>query len=88
VIVRVWKQGERVIVKHEGRTVEGRVLVASENGVALVVDFEAILGEHAGLMPILWKKDADGAEGFVSVFCGHRVELEEAPAVDPSAVAP
>lgn len=51
---RVWKRGERVAISYLGRTVTGRVEIASQSGESLMLAFEALLGGFAGHMPVLW----------------------------------
>lgn len=56
----------------DGRTVEGTVTLASSNGRSLVLAFEALLGGHAGMMPVL----GETAEGpFHALLTGQAVEL-------------
>jgi hypothetical protein len=52
---RIWKTGERCRITCAGRTVDGLVLLASGNGLSLMVGFEAILAGHAGMMPLSWE---------------------------------
>jgi hypothetical protein len=47
------KTGDPIWIEHDGRTVEGTILLASENERSLVVGFEAMLGGHLGMMPVL-----------------------------------
>ena len=44
--------GEAIEISCEGRTVNGVVIFASPNGLALMLGFEAILGGHVGMMPV------------------------------------
>lgn len=48
-----WKTGDQVIIECNGRTVSGKVLLASQNSVSLMLEFEAILASHVGMMPVL-----------------------------------
>lgn len=71
-----FQKGDRVSITAKGiggktRTVEGKVILASENGVSLCLQFEAILNGHAGTMPIL-KTD----HGYVTLF-GDPVDLQK-----------
>ncbi len=52
--MRVFKTGERVTFTLEGRSVQAVVVLASENGRALAVEFEAIMSGWVGAAPILW----------------------------------
>ena len=70
---RLWKTGEELRVKCEGRTVNAHVILASRNGGSLAIGFEAILAGHAGMMPLLWNQRE---RRFESLF-GHVVELIE-----------
>ena len=63
---RIWKTGDKVRVKHEGREVDGEVMLSSGNGRALVLSFEAILGGHVGTMPVLWLESLGAEGGFAS----------------------
>lgn len=47
------KKGDLVWIGCDDRSVEGWVLLASENGASLMLGFEAILGGHVGMMPVL-----------------------------------
>jgi len=49
--------GDRVEIQYRGRTVEGVVKMASENGRSLFLEFEALLGGYAGSMPVLGEDD-------------------------------
>lgn len=48
-----WKTGDQVIIECDGRTLPGTVKLASSNSVSLMLEFEAILAEHVGMMPVL-----------------------------------
>jgi hypothetical protein len=47
------KTGDLVLIGCDDRSVEGWVILASENSESLMLGFEAILGGHAGMMPVL-----------------------------------
>ncbi|HYK65435.1 MAG TPA: hypothetical protein VEY94_10840 [Patescibacteria group bacterium] len=49
--------GDLVWITCEGRTVEGEIILASENNVSLALGFEAILAGHVGKMPVLLHDD-------------------------------
>jgi len=56
--MKIWKTGDEVQITMGGRTVVGRVLLASPNGRALALSFEAMLGPegggaYVGMMPVL-----------------------------------
>ena len=71
--MHVWKTGEPTRITYEGRTVAGRVILASGNGRSLMLEFEALLGGYAGTMPVLW--DDTGAT-FRDLICGLAVTLD------------
>jgi hypothetical protein len=50
-------RGDRVRLSCEGRTVEATVLLASDNGRSLMLEFEAILAGHVGMMAVLGEGD-------------------------------
>lgn len=47
------KTGDTVRITYDGRTVGGRVRLASPNGRSLMLEFEAILGGFVGMLPAL-----------------------------------
>lgn len=51
--VPIWKTGDQARIIYEGRTVLGSVKLASPNGHSLMLEFDAILGGFAGMMPAL-----------------------------------
>jgi hypothetical protein len=53
----MWKTGDDVLIECAGQTVPGRVVLASPNSVSLMLDFEAILDGHVGMMPVLRHDD-------------------------------
>jgi len=60
----IFKTGDHITIAADSRIVPGIVLFASENGHSLMLQFEAILCGHAGMMPVLQEPDG----GFVSLF--------------------
>lgn len=52
-----WQKGDRVVITYGDRTVDGEVTLASPNSVSLMLSFEALLGGHAGMMPVLLDDD-------------------------------
>lgn len=71
---RIWKDGERLTIGYGGRTVIGQVKIASQNGQALAISFDALLGGYAGMMPVRW----DEKEGvYRCLMLGAVVELRE-----------
>jgi hypothetical protein len=47
-----------VFITFEGRTVPGKVLLASENGQSLMLIFDAMLGGYVATMPVLWRPES------------------------------
>ena len=73
--MRVWRVGEKCRVTCEGRAVDAKVVLASLNGVSIIVEFDAIVAGYAGVMPLLWSEE-DGAFKTI-VGDGLRVVLAE-----------
>ncbi len=71
---RVWKTGDAVKIKCDGREVPATVRLASSNGWSLMLEFEAILDGHVAMMPVLWD---DARKLFSSCMTGIAVELSE-----------
>ena len=59
-MVPPWKTGDKVEITFGERTVDGEILLASENSKSLMLGFEAILGPgpglggYVGMMPVMW----------------------------------
>jgi hypothetical protein len=66
-----FKKGDDVLITCDGRTVQGKIEIASPNGVSLMVSFDAMLHGHAGMMPLLL-----GNDGYRSIIDGVAVSLE------------
>jgi len=67
------QKGERLSITFEGQTVEGVVLLASENGRSLVLGFEdTMLGGYGGSMPVLRE---EGSGAYYDLITGSRVWL-------------
>jgi hypothetical protein len=64
--------GDRVKITFRGRTVLGKVTLASGNGRSLMLEFEAILGGFVGMLPVV---RLDGQ--YIDVFFGEPVEIVE-----------
>lgn len=73
-MTRIWKAGDAVKIKCDGRVVPGTVRMASSNGWSLMLEFEAVLAGHVAMMPVLWD---DVRKLFSSVMTGIVVELGE-----------
>ncbi len=71
-IPRIWKTGERCTITCAGRTVEGTIVLASGNGLSIMLSFDAILSGHVGAMPLMWDQDA---REFRSIVNGESVQL-------------
>jgi hypothetical protein len=72
-----FKTGDRVWVGCDDRTVEGWIILASSNGVSLMVGFEALLDGHAGTMPVM----LDDHGVYRALLTGHAIALVERKAV-------
>jgi hypothetical protein len=53
--MHVWKTGDLVRITYEERTVDGAIKLASNNGLSLMLEFEAVLGGCVGMMPVLYE---------------------------------
>jgi hypothetical protein len=51
------KTGDHVWIDFDGRKVEGKIVMASENERSLMLAFDAMLGGHVGMMPVLLEDD-------------------------------
>jgi hypothetical protein len=54
-------KGDAIEVTCEGRTVEGEVIMASANSLSLMIGFEAMLGGHVGMMPVMMRDAHNGS---------------------------
>ena len=70
--MRIYRKDDRVLVTFRGRSVDAIVIVASENGRSLALQFEGLLGGYAGTMPVLWDQRA---EEFRDLIKNERVEI-------------
>ena len=66
-----YAKGDAIEVTYEDRTVDGTVIFASPNGLSLMLGFEALLGGHAGMMPVTMR---DGSNGF-SIIDGTEITI-------------
>lgn len=57
---RIWKENERVEITYLGRSVVGVVKMATPDGGALELSFDALLGGYAGRMFVLWRPQLKG----------------------------
>lgn len=53
----ILKRGDIVIATYGDKTVDAMVTLASPNGKSLIIMFEAMLGGHVGVMPVLMHDD-------------------------------
>jgi hypothetical protein len=53
----ILKSEDSVFLEYCGLTVPAKVLLASKNGRSLLLSFDALLGKHAGAMPVLMGDD-------------------------------
>ena len=66
------KTGDAVLIDCAGKKIAGTVLLASSNGKSLMLEFEAILDGHVGMMPV--SRDDGGA--YYSIVTGKPVTLK------------
>lgn len=55
----IFKTGDVVTATFDGRTVDALVILASANGRSLAISFDAMLGGHVGMMPVLQREDGN-----------------------------
>lgn len=67
-------RGEMVRVTYLGRTVEAEIILASSNGRSLMLQFDAILGNYVGMMPVL---EVDGL--YHDLLTSNEVSIEKLP---------
>jgi hypothetical protein len=67
-------RGDAVVIQTDDKTVSGYIVLASENGISLLLCFEAMIGRHAGMMPVLH----DYGENYKSIIDGHHVRVRRA----------
>lgn len=68
-----WHVGDDLMLTYRDRSVQASVILASPNGRSLLLAFDDLLGNHAGVMPVL--ADDDGE--FWSVVSGEPVLLAD-----------
>lgn len=68
---KILRTGDAVQIACDGRRLPGTVILASPNGVSLMLGFEAILDGHLGMMPVL--RGDDGT--YRSIMTGIPVKL-------------
>ena len=67
-----FRAGDAVMITYDGRTVPGTITLASPNGVSLMLAFDALLGGHVGMMPVL----GDGRGNYASLIEQRPVKIE------------
>jgi hypothetical protein len=73
--MEIFVRGQAVKITYQGRTEPGVVLLASPNGLALVLEFEAVLGGYVGTMPVLWDERASAFLDLITR-CTVRIEAK------------
>ncbi|MBT1509362.1 hypothetical protein KIP88_02510 [Bradyrhizobium sp. SRL28] len=68
-----YAKGDNIEVTCEGRTADGVVIMASENGLSLMIGFDAMFGGHLGMMPVTMR---DGVSGY-SIIDGTEIVLKK-----------
>lgn len=48
----LFAEGDAITISAEGRTLQGRIIMASPNGKSLVIGFDAMIGGYVGMMPV------------------------------------
>jgi hypothetical protein len=68
--------GDECLVTCGDRTVDGQIVMISDNQISAFIQFEAIFGGHVGLMPVMAESAADAARGvYRSIVNGTEVTL-------------
>lgn len=67
----VLKRDDLVTATYQGKTVDAVVQLASPNGKSLIIRFEAMLGGHLGVMPVLQDDEGD----YWSLMEGNQITL-------------
>jgi hypothetical protein len=71
-----FSSGDKCQVTCAGRTVDGVIIMISENQISAFIEFEAMLGGHVGTMPIIARTSTDAARGiYHSIIDGTEVIL-------------
>jgi hypothetical protein len=52
-----WRRGDRVLISIGSDRTPGVVILGSDNGKSLMLQFEAILHGHVGMMPLILEDD-------------------------------
>jgi hypothetical protein len=62
----VFQKHDQIVIQCDGRTLPGFVVMASPNGVSLMIAFEAMLDGHVGMMPVMWDADLGAFRSIVT----------------------
>jgi hypothetical protein len=65
-------KGDKIEIIHEGRIIDGIVLMASSNGLSLMIAFDAMITGHLGMMPVTMR---DAVSGF-SIIDGTEIMIK------------
>jgi hypothetical protein len=65
-------KGDKIEIIHEGRIIDGIVLMASGNGLSLMIAFDAMITGHLGMMPVTMR---DAVSGF-SIIDGTEIMIK------------
>lgn len=75
-----FSSGDQCLIWCGDRTVDGVVVMMSDNQISGFIQFEALLGGHAGAMPIMAETSTDAARGiYHSIVDGTKVVLSRKP---------
>jgi hypothetical protein len=77
--MEIYKKGQHVKIEMHGKTVNATVVIASPNGISLMVVFDGALGGveggiYLGMMPIMYDEDA---KCFKDLIAGREVKIEK-----------
>ena len=79
---RIWKTGERLVITSGGKTLDGKVLLASSNGISLAIAYDGFLSPYpigmGGYLPVLWTQGA-----FRDLMTASEVTLADPPKEEP-----
>jgi len=69
-----FEKGDRIKIVYGEREVEGEVVIGSHNNAALMISFDAMLGGHVGVMPVLVHDQERGI--YHSIIDGTEVRIQ------------
>jgi hypothetical protein len=61
------------MIRYDGRSVQGKIELASSNGASLMLKFETVLGGYVGMMPVI--REGDGP-AYLDLIEGKPVTVE------------